>query len=250
MTFEAGTSSFVLLRLPLQRFSPVCSRPKITIWVTPSSFSAAIISRFAAWLQKRRRTVAGARSQHSSDITAAGRRDYPLFFPSILPLFHPSVWKRKDAAPLLPGGCLVWGLVSVCCDSWGSHESGVDSLAPPHPCSASSPPSHPYATVARGLACLSGVRSHLALQWPLTSSTARQLAAWVAKLQWVLSGLLLQAGTRRHHSGNVACNYHLINALLCSSAALKQQVFSLLASSVFTHLLSAVERYLNLYLTM
>lgn len=117
--------------LPVQRFSPVCSRPKITIWVTPSSFSAAIISRFAAWLQKRRRTVAGARSQHSSDITAAGRRDYPLFFPSILPLFHPSVWKRKDAAPLLPGGCLVWGLVSVCCDSWGSHESGVDSLAPP-----------------------------------------------------------------------------------------------------------------------
>lgn len=43
-------------------------------------------------------------------------------------LFSPcqlSVWKRKDAplpSSLLPGGCLGWGLVSVCCDSWGSHE--------------------------------------------------------------------------------------------------------------------------------
>ena len=45
---------------------------------------------------------------------------------------------------------------------------------PPLP-SASSPPSRPYATEARGLARLSSVRSHLAPQWPLTSSTAHQL---------------------------------------------------------------------------
>lgn len=58
-----------------------------------------------------------------------------FFLPSILPLFHPSVWKGKDATPpLLPGGCLVWGLVNVCCDSWGSRErpSGQLGLPPPH----------------------------------------------------------------------------------------------------------------------
>lgn len=139
-----------------------------------------------------------------------------FFLPSVLPLFHPSVWKGKDATPpLLPGGCLVWGLVNVCCDSWGSHERPSGQLGLPthtYSCSASSTPSHPYATVAWGLDSLSSVRSHLALQWPLTSSTARHLAAWVAEPLRAFSGLLLQAGTRQHHSGNVACNNHLINA--------------------------------------
>lgn len=53
-------------------------------------------------------------------------------FPPILPLLHPSIWTGKDVGPpSVPGGFLVWGLVSVCCDSWRSQGNGQLG-GPPH----------------------------------------------------------------------------------------------------------------------
>lgn len=128
-------------------------------------------------------------------------------------LFSNLLFEKRRMQPPLPCGCLVWGLVSVCCDSWGSHESIVDSLAPP----PAPPPTLGFLTSFTPI-CHCGPRSGLLVQCEVSLSPAVTPHFIDSSPACSLGGQApmcpqhSDAAVRDvHHSGNVAFSYHLIN---------------------------------------